>query len=38
VGIIIAFSYTKGAIDKAKNAKAKYGIDIELKTVKELLQ
>jgi DNA modification methylase len=37
-GIIIAFSYTKGAIDKAKNAKDKYGINIELKTVKELLQ
>jgi len=37
-GIVVAFSFTKGAKDKAKDTKAKYGIDIELKTVKELLQ
>jgi len=37
-GIVVAFSFTKGAKDKAKDTKAKYGINIELKTVKELLQ
>ena len=37
-GIIIAFSFTTGAKEKAKDARAKYGINIELKTVKELLQ
>lgn len=37
-GIIIAFGFTSGAIKKAEDAKSKYGINIELKTVKELLQ
>jgi len=37
-GIIIAFGFTSGAIKKVEDAKSKYGINIELKTVKELLQ
>lgn len=36
-GIIIALSYSAGARDEVEHIKAKYGIDIELKTVADLV-
>jgi hypothetical protein len=35
-GIIVAFSFGKGAHKEAEEAKAQFGIDIELKTVAEM--
>jgi hypothetical protein len=37
-GIIVAFSFSKGAYEEVARAKLKDGIDIELKTVDELLE
>ena len=37
-GMIIAFSFSKGAHEEAARAKNKDGLDIELKTVKEIME
>jgi len=37
-GIVVAFSYSKGAYSEVKHIKSKYGIDIELKTVEGLFE
>ena len=37
-GIIVSFSYSKGAYAEVGRAKTKFGIDIELKTVAEMIE
>ena len=37
-GIIVAFSFTAGSREEAARAKNQEGVEIELKTVKELVE